>query len=177
MAKPLLIKARNIAGNEELLLEKSEFWGQLKEMRPLAIIGRADHPYIEFLNEPSELRKVWLGDGQYIYDGPPAKRAPQGKTIEIEWSSSTAYVYATNIAQELGIRFFQESSYPYDKTPLYCGVSDSIRFLDAISAADRGLKDWYENRFFLIRWLGPMCPEWKSLESKVIQQSVRSAFK
>lgn len=170
------IRARALTEREEANLQKSEHWDQLRPMCPLAIIGRADHLYIGFLNVPTSSHRVWLGDGQFYDDPGTRTRAPEGKTIEILWSSEGAYRYATNAAQELGIRLFWYPDHDDDDPLYYCSLPDAEGFLRALEAADRGLKSWYESRSILSQWVGPIEPLREGYESRKIQESVRRAF-
>jgi hypothetical protein len=141
---------------------------------PVSIMGPSDDYYVRELYIERQVSREYFGDGVYIDDylGPSLDKNI-GRTVPVVWSIDEPYNYLLRIAEECKIPVFTKSSYRLGAHPLYFERAYADAFLDAFHYADCALGEWYNNRFFLSRWLGGISPDWSSAESKAIQNEVR----
>ena len=173
----LSILARPLTSEEQLHFQQTAIGKQTVRLGPLAIVGHADHPDVEHLKIKLMIRRVYLGDGQYLDDAIPATRSaggrsvPKGRSINIVYSTESSFNYLQNEAEKLAIPIISSEG----GLPLY--YFQSI-YLDAVlrclSHADLALSNWAKDRSFLSRWFTGTgtAPLWASAESRAIQRDI-----
>lgn len=167
------IWVRPLSDAEEEYLKKNDVWPQLAALRPLSIMGREDSYFLKHANVEVWSRRVDLGGGQYIYESSSGPTPTGGQKVPVVWSIDSSMNLVADAARASGIPFV---THPSDYNVLYFQTRFSNAFLQAFRCADMELHNWYNRRSVLVRWFGPMQPDWDSEDSKAYRERVRKAF-
>ncbi len=162
---------RPLTTEEVAHISKTEFGKRLLLLDQISIMGRDDSYHLINLDVKKTLRRVHVGDGQYIDDVSGGGKAIGGKKIPILWSSDSHLGYLFQEAKKLNIPIFTQ---PYDHNIIYFESMYADAFLEIFAYIDRTLRDWYLKRPALVRWFGDSRPDFDSKEGKVIQSNTRN---
>jgi|Laugresbdmm110sd_1035091.scaffolds.fasta_scaffold60179_2 hypothetical protein len=142
---------RKLSSEEESYLRQSEFGNRVKGHGPLSILGPSYNPYINSYNVKIDLRRVHLGDGQYIDEAIGWRKAPTGAIINFKYSARDAYLHVFKHLEALGINFITERGYADPEDLLYFETIYFDVVLKGLKYTDEIYLNWYMNRSFLSR--------------------------
>ena len=163
------VKVRVLTHEEMDFFRKSDLGKNSASLGQLAIMGPADHVYVEYLN--LDYKSWWNPLG--FSDREPIRTASGGSEVPVVWSSNNPYIYLLPVARKLNIPYLHSAK---DYAPLYFKSAYAEAFLKCFSYTDRALPKWYNEQSFASRWLGGMTPDFGSATEKSISNYINNVL-
>jgi hypothetical protein len=168
---------RRLTSEEEVYFRKSELGKKARNLGPLSKIGPSSHLYIGYCDVDIRLRKIHLGDGEYIWDGPNLPVAKKGKEFKLEYSYDIAYSNTFNTARDFGIEIIEEPHYPVHEHLIYFESRYENVILKSLKYVDDVYSEWSRKRSFFSNFFGSIYMEYDSAQAVHMRATIKDLFK